>query len=118
MTQLTLSLPDELATRLAARQVELSQIIEWGLDRAETGAVAEFVDLREVLERLAALPTPEEVLTLHAAPRLQSRIRELLAKDRSLSLTPAEQRELEQIEFVEHLVRIAKGQAYARLQAG
>jgi hypothetical protein len=118
MTQLTLSLPDELATRLAARQAELPQIIECGLDRVETGAVAEFADLRDVLERLAALPTPEEVLQLRASPRLQARIGELLDKSRVSMLSVAEQRELEQIEFVEHLVRVAKGQAYVRLQAG
>lgn len=116
MTQLTLKLPDELASRLAAREEDLPSIIERGLERIEASSPGEFGDLRDVLERLAALPSPEEVLQLRASPELQDRIADLLEKNRVSALSVDEQRELAQIEWTEHLVRLAKGQALVRLK--
>jgi hypothetical protein len=118
MTQLTLNLPDELASRLPAGDEVLAAIIERGLDHFDASSACELSDLRDVLERLAALPSPEEVLKLRASPQLQSRIAELLAKNSAEGLSQEEQQELTQIELLEHLVRLAKGKAYTRLMAG
>jgi hypothetical protein len=116
MTELTLSLPDDLATRLAARAEQLPRIIEAALERLEFDSLGEFSDLRDVLERLAALPTAEEVLQLRPSPVLQARISELLDKNRSGGLTPEEEAEFSRYEFLEHLVRLAKAQAQRKLK--
>jgi len=116
MTELTLSLPDDLATRLAAHAEQLPRIIEAALERLESDSLGEFSDLRDVLERLAALPTAEEVLQLRPSPLLQARITELLDKNRSGGLTPEEESEFSRYEFVEHLVRLAKAQAQLKLK--
>ena len=70
-----------------------------------------------MLEQLAALPTPEEVLALRPAPPLQKRLDELLETNRSSSWSPADRREWEQYQYVEHLVRMAKISATRKLQS-
>lgn len=62
--------------------------------------------------------TAREVLALRASPRLQERILELLRKSRTSGLSPEEEREWEQIELAEHLVRIAKAKAALKIKQG
>ncbi|MBL8794927.1 MAG: hypothetical protein JNM56_13545 [Planctomycetia bacterium] len=72
--------------------------------------------MSSVLETLAALPAPEEVLALRPAPQVQSRIDELLEKQKFGGLSSDEQREWAQFQFVEHLVRLAKARALVKLR--
>ena len=67
-----------------------------------------------MLETLARLPTPEEVLALRPTATLQNRIEELLDKNRDGGLSDEEQREWEHYEYIEHLVRMAKARALQR----
>jgi hypothetical protein len=60
---LTLTIPDEIATRLHAVEDRLPEILELGL-REWFSTPPEYVGLNDVLETLARLPTPEEVLAL------------------------------------------------------
>jgi len=69
-----------------------------------------------VLEALASLSTPEEVLALRPSAALQERIEELLERNRSGRLSAEEQREWEQYQHVEHLVRLAKARAALKLK--
>lgn len=115
--QVTLSIPEELATRLRPVQDQLPQILEHGLRELDANS-AGFNGLSDVLEALARLPTPDEVLALHPSPALQERIDILLDKRRSSELSPAEEREWEGYQYVEHLVRIAKAQAMLKRKAG
>ncbi len=87
---LTLDLTDDLA----AREVTAS---------SQPG----FKGLAEVLEALAGLPTPEEVLALRPAPALEKRARDLLEKNRTKGLSPDEEREWERYE--EYLTSTADG---------
>ena len=91
-------------------------MIEEALQRLESGSIGEFSDLRDVLERLAALPTAAEVLQLHPSPALQLRISELLAKNRSGGLSPEEEVDFSRFEYLEHLVRLAKAQAHLKIK--
>ena len=110
---LTLTVPDELAIRLRAVEDRLPEILELGL-REWLSTEPGYAGLGDVLETLARLPSPEEVLALRPATPLQDRIEELLAKNRSEGLSAEEQREWERYEYIEHLVRLAKAQAMQR----
>jgi uncharacterized protein YnzC (UPF0291/DUF896 family) len=55
--------------------------------------------------------TSKEILSLRPSDALQSRVRELLEKNREEGLTPAEEQEWQQYEYLEHLVRMAKARA-------
>jgi hypothetical protein len=72
--------------------------------------------LNSVLQQLAALSSSEEILGLRPTPALQERIDALLEKNRTIGFSPDDQREWDQIERVEHLVRFAKANALPKLR--
>ncbi len=74
----------------------------------------EFDGAADVLEFLAGLPMPEEVLSLRPSAALQERIDVHL--DRTQDSTPEDELEWEQIEYLEHLVRLAKAKALLKLR--
>lgn len=115
--ELTFTIPDDLATRLRPFETQLPQILELGIREWSARQEPGFDSLTGVLETLAALPAPEEILTLRPSAALQARIDELLEKNRTTGLLPEEKREWERYRYVEHLVRLAKARAALRLQA-
>jgi hypothetical protein len=78
-------------------------------------SATEFAGLAQVLEALASLPSPEEVLAMRPSAALQARVEELLAKNRTAGLSDSERREWEQYQYADHLVRMAKAQATVKL---
>ncbi|HZN33609.1 MAG TPA: hypothetical protein VFB80_07310 [Pirellulaceae bacterium] len=115
--QLTVEVPGELAPELSAAGDEnLGQILALGLREWRTRRGAEFPGLNALIERLAQLPDPQDVLALRPTPEMQQRADDLLAKSRNGGLTPAEQLEWKQLEFAEHIVRMAKAHAALKLQ--
>ena len=75
------------------------------------------LDTHVLLELLAKLPSPEEVLALRASPALQHRVSALLEKNRTVGLSPAEEDEWQRYQYVEHLVQLAKAKAALKLKA-
>ena len=114
---LTLNVTDDLAARLRSHEDELPRILEFGLRELSAGRIAGFQGMAEVLETLASLPTPEEVLALRPTTSLQERIDALLEKNRAEGLSREEEREWEHFQYLEHLVRLAKAKAKGRLAA-
>lgn len=112
---LQVEVPQELAVRLRPFNKQLPRIIELGLREWTATSQPGFEGASEVLEFLAKLPSPEETLALQPSETLQSRVGSLLEKNRSSRLTAEEEREWEQYQYLEHLVRIAKAQALLRL---
>lgn len=112
--EVTLTIPDELAARLRPVASEIPRIIELGL-RHLTPAFPQFAGLTDVLEALARLPAPEEVLALRPSLELQTRIEELLAKISNGGLSEVERAEWQEYQYVEHLVRLAKAKAAAKV---
>lgn len=108
--ELTLHLSDDLASRLRGVEDRLPQILELGL-REWHATTPQFEGLSEVLETLARLPPPQEILALRPSPALQERLLTLLDKHRNGVLSADEEREWEKYLYIEHLVRIAKAKA-------
>jgi hypothetical protein len=115
MSDITLQLPDELVLRLRGQEHRLPEILELGLRDIGADSQAGFESATEVLEMLASLPSPLEVMTLRPSEQLSARIAALLSKNRESGLNAAEQREWERYEYLEHLVRTAKANANRRL---
>jgi hypothetical protein len=115
MAEIRLRIPDELAERLGGREDELAQILELGL--REMDSAAGFAGAAEVLELLASLPAPEDILALRPSQELQRRVDELVEKSRAGSLSPAEEAEWERYEHLEHLVRMAKARALTKVSS-
>lgn len=114
--QIKVEVPDELAMRLSPLQEQLPQILELGLREWSADVQSGFSGLADVLEFLANLPTPEEILALKPSETLQQHINNLLEKNRTVGLTPEEERLWQQYEYVEHLVRVAKAKALLKLK--
>ena len=76
--QITVNLPDELALRLQNYQQQLPEILELGLREFNANAQMGFEGMAEVLEFLAQLPTPEEIIALRPSQKLQAQIDRLL----------------------------------------
>jgi hypothetical protein len=110
VVEVTLTLPDDLAARLRPVADLVPRILELGLRELHASAPL-YEGLSDVLEVLARLPSPDEVLALRPSPALQERIEELLARNRSSGLSDEECRDWEQYQYVEHLVRVAKARA-------
>ncbi len=113
---MSLDLSEDLAARLRPHRDELPRILELGLREMRAAEQPGFKGMAEVLETLAALPTPQEVLALRPSPALAERLRALLDKNRTEGLSPDEEREWEGYQYMEHLVRIAKAKALAALK--
>lgn len=114
--EVTLTIPEELATRLRPLERQLPEILELGVRQWSARQEPGFKGLTDVLETLASLPTPDEVLALRPSAELQARISTLLEKNRTEGLLPHERQEWELYQYAEHLVRLAKARAVLRLQ--
>src|SRR5437868_3645039 len=113
---ISVTLPDELATQVRLYEHNLEQILALGIQEWNARREHEFTGLNSVLETLASLPGPEEVLALRPCAAVQARVEELLEKNRNAGLSPEEKREWDHYEYVEHLVRLAKSRAVLKLK--
>jgi len=116
--KVTLDLPDEWAECLPAKESELAEIIAAGLRRRKSRAQHEVHHLADVVDTLAELPSPQEVLALRPSVAMSERINVLLEKKRHDGLAPEEMTEWEDIMRAEHLVRMAKAKAAMKLKPG
>ncbi len=62
----------------------------------------------EVVEFLSGRPTPQEIVAYHASERGQNRVRELLALNSAGLVGEAEEKELDELERIEHIVIMLK----------
>src|ERR1700687_1499561 len=107
----TVTIADELADRLKPYESQLSEILELGIREWRARTEAGYNGMSSVLEKLAALPTPEEVLALRPTPPLQERLDDLLEKNRTTGLTPEYPSEWDTCPSLGHLVILAKNSA-------
>ena len=68
----------------------------------------------EIAAALASMD-PAKILTLRPSDAAQSRLRQLLQKNRSGQLSAEEQYELDRMLALDHLIALAKAHARARL---
>lgn len=113
--EITVDIPDPLLNRLNALEHSLPQVIELGLDELAARPQPGFSGFAEVLEFLANLPTPEEILTLRPSETLQAQIDQLAEKHKADALTSQEEQLWQQYEYLEHVVSMAKAKAYLKL---
>lgn len=114
--ELTIDLPENLAVRLNSNRGNLSRIVEAGLREVQANESTGYNSLSDVLEFLASLPAPKEILDLRPSKELENRVGEVLKKNREEGLDESDERFWASYEFIEHIVRIAKAAAKAKLR--
>ncbi len=107
MIQMTLNVSDHLAERLEPLGSWLPTVLELTLVGCKTVAAA---TATEIIEFLSQAPTREEVLAYHASKRSQTRLQRLLALNAAGQLGEEEQRELDELQQIEHIVVMLKAQ--------
>lgn len=65
----------------------------------------------EILNLIASGPSPQEIANFRLSTESQTRVRELLARERAETLTAAEKRELDLYVQLEHLMGLIKVRA-------
>jgi hypothetical protein len=105
MAQITIEVPESLAEQISAVRARLPEVLAHGL--GQLSPVPNEV-YRYILEFLASNPSPEAIRNFRPTPQIQERISELLDKNRTSQLTPAESAELDEYERIEHVMRMLK----------
>ncbi len=116
LSAIQIEIPEELANRLKPMTDQIPRILELGLRRFFATGQAAFEGADDVLEFLASLPDPEDILKLRPSEKLQTRISQLLEKNRDSGLSSEEETEWEHYQYLEHLVRMAKIKAHMKLK--
>ncbi len=114
--QVTIDIPESLAERLKPHAARLPEILERGLLEVQSEAVSPFHGEADIIYLLASQPDPKTILAIRPSSELQSRMSELLAAKKQRDLSQDEQTELERYFWLEHLVRLAKGNTYRQLK--
>ena len=103
----TITLPDELAERVAPFSRWLPTVLEVSLLKLKTPAVE---TASELVEFLSTNPSVQEVQTYHASVRSQTRMGQLLALNQAGVISGAEAEELDELLKLEHVVINLKAQ--------
>ncbi|MFQ5855480.1 MAG: hypothetical protein ACE5LU_07565 [Anaerolineae bacterium] len=109
MVELTIRIPDELASRLHPVRDRLTEVIELGLREI---APAQYDLYSEVIEFLASGPTPQAITAFRPSAEAQARVAELLDKNRASTLTPSEEAELDQYENLDCFMTLVKARVH------
>jgi hypothetical protein len=121
MAQLTIQIPDELASRLEPLRDRLPELLLQLIETSSktpstvperTASATEPPSVyAEVLDFLIKRPTPQEIAAFKVSLQAQERLRTLLEKNQEATLTAEETAELDVYEQLEHLMLLLKARA-------
>jgi hypothetical protein len=114
--QITIEVSDRLGEQLQQLGDRLPEALDRALQELTFTETTAYQDDSQIIKLLASQPTPEVVLAIRPSPILQERMSELLARNKSGTLTRSEEVELDRYMLLEHWVRLAKAHAYKNLQ--
>jgi hypothetical protein len=80
--QITVDIPDKMLPSLESYKEDLPKILALGLREINANPKGGISGLADVLEFLAMLPSPEEILSLRLSSQVQDEINALLEKNR------------------------------------
>jgi len=110
--QVTIEIPDKLASQLGSGHEDLADIIERGLGRpcSANSALAQ-----EVIEFLACGPQPVEIVVFRPSGKSIERTGELLDKNRESTISAEEKAELAEIAAWNRFFSLIKARARLNL---
>ena len=113
--EITIQVPDSLGRQLQQLHDRLPEVLERGLRDVLAEETGPPHDERAIIAILTNQPAPEQVLAIRPSAELQSRASALQERSKNGALTAQERSELDRYLLLEHMVRIAKANAYRRL---
>jgi len=112
--EITIEVPDTLGRQLQQVQARLPEVLERGLREILAEDFAAPDDAQAIIAILTNQPAPEQVLAIRPSSELQARASELQERSKHGTLTTQERTKLDRYLLLEHMVRIAKANAYPR----
>jgi hypothetical protein len=103
--QITIEVPDRLGEQLQQLGDRLPEALDRALQELTSTETAEYQDDHQIVELLASQPNPEVVFAICPSPALQTRMSELLAQNKSGTLTRSEEVELDRYLLLEPTFR-------------
>lgn len=104
MTTITLEVPDELSELIAQAGDRLSELLAQSL-RHPAMPIHIY---RYILDFLASNPSAEEIAAFGPSPEMSERLQNLVTREKTSEITPAEKDELDEYERLEHLMVMIK----------
>jgi 16S rRNA C1402 (ribose-2'-O) methylase RsmI len=92
--QITIEVPDRLGEQLKQLGDRLPEALDRAVQELTPTGTTTYQDDSQIVELLASQPSPEVVLAIRPSPALQARMSELLAQNKSATLTRSEEVEL------------------------
>ena len=114
MAQITIEVSEELAQDLAPIRDRLPEVLARALHESHPVLNETY---RYVLKFLTSNPSPQDILDFRPAQATQERISELLEKNRTGELLPAESTELDEYVHINNVLTLLKTQTYKSLKA-
>ena|SRR5437870_9251564 len=115
MTTITVEVPDDLASKLDAMRDRLpdllSEAVMLSTSGNDTASSLRFSVFEEMIDFLAAGPTPDQIVAYKISARAQERLAELLDKNREEGLSEVENAELDAYEQVDYVMSSLKARA-------
>jgi hypothetical protein len=112
MPQITLEISEELSAQLTQVGIDrVPELLERSLRQSNVAAPI----YRHILDFLASNPTPAAIAAFRPTTEMQDRLRVLLDRSKSGSLTPGESQELDDYGQIEHLVIMLKAGNFRHL---
>lgn len=108
MLEMIIQVPEPLAEELAAKGDRLPEVLAYGLQRLQPlpNEIYQYI-----LEFLVSQPSSTEVMHFGPTPAMQTRVDELLEKNRAGTITAADTKELDEYMRINHLITMLKSRA-------
>ncbi len=122
MTTISFDIPDELAVQLMPIQQQLPRALSLAINllgesATENSQLEGAPILDEIITFLLSQPSHADMIRYKVSPQVQSRLEELLDKNRETALSASEQAELNSYRQANHLLILLKSRARAATAA-
>jgi hypothetical protein len=105
MLEMTIQVPEPLAEELTAHRERMPEVLAYGLRQLSPlpNEIYQYI-----LQFLISSPSAEEIVAFSPTPAMLERVSVLMDKNRQGSLTPLEERELDEYVRINHFVTMIK----------
>jgi hypothetical protein len=122
MTTISFDIPDELAVQLMPIQQQLPRALSLAINllgesATENSQLEGAPILDEIITFLLSQPSHADMIRYKVSPQVQSRLEDLLDKNRETALSASEQAELNSYRQANHLLILLKSRARAATAA-
>lgn len=104
MAKITIEVPDEIAEQFGSQ----THLLVDSLLRSLRQPSVPLDVYRHILEFIANRPTTEQLAAFEPMHEIRERLRTLLDRERANEITPFEKAELDECEWIEHIVVMLK----------